>query len=193
MMSRPKATAPGLSARERIEEAFWQLLEEMPYEQISIKGLAARAGVNHKTIYYYYENIDALARHLFEKIISTHFSETNPLTAVLSGRQEQYWETHLQSVGVKRALLFSRSDSPLLNNILKEHIQRNWLSSVGITEQELTEVERMELDFIFSGMMSLLDGDFSAESIARFLRISDRALGKAVLATFTALGEKARA
>lgn len=192
-MSRPKATDSGLSARERIGEAFWQLLEEMPYEQISIKGLAARAGVNHKTIYYYYENIDALAKHLFEENISTHFSEANPLTAALSGQQKQYWETHLQSVGVKRALLFSRSDSPLLNSILKEYIQRNWLSSVGITEQELTEDERMELEFIFSGMMSVLGKNFSAESIASFLRIFDRALGKAVLSTFTALKERAHA
>lgn len=84
-MPRPRTTAPGLSARERIEEVFWQLLEELPYGQISIKKLADRAGVNHKTIYYYYENIDALAKNLFQETISTYFSEMNPLTAVLSG------------------------------------------------------------------------------------------------------------
>lgn len=192
-MPRPRITAPGLSAKERIEEAFWQLLEELPYGQISIKKLADRARVNHKTIYYYYENIDALAKHLFQETISTYFSETNPLTAVLSGQQEQYWETHLGSVGVKRALLFIRSDSLFLNAIFKEYIQRNWLDSVGMTEWDLTEVERMELDFIFSGMMSILGKDVSAEHIAAFLRLLDRELGQAVLSTFATLKERARA
>lgn len=192
-MPRPRATAPGLPAKGRIEEAFWQLLEELPYGQISIKRLAAKAGVNHKTIYYYYENIDALAKHLFQETISTYFSEMNPLTAVLSGQQEQYWETHLSSVGVKRAMLFIRSDSLFLNTIFKEYIQGNWLASVGMTEQDLTEVERMELDFIFSGMMSILGKDFSAESIKAFLRLLDRELGQAVLSTFATLKERARA
>lgn len=192
-MPRPKATAPGLSAKGRIEEAFWQLLEELPYGQISIKKLAARARVNHKTIYYYYENIDALAKHLFQETISTYFSETNPLTAFLSGQQEQYWETHLSSVGVRRAMLFIRSDSLFLNTIFKEYIQGNWLASVGMMEQDLTEVERMELDLIFSGMMSVLGKDFSAESIKAFLRLLDRELGQAVLSTFATLKERARA
>lgn len=91
-------------------------------------------------------------------------------------------------------MLFIRSDSLFLNTIFKEYIQGNWLASVGMTEQDLTEVERMELDFIFSGMMSILGKkDFSAESIAAFLRMLDHELGQAVLSTFAALKERTRA
>ena len=68
-MSRPKSNAPGPTAKMRIEDAFWALLEEMPYEDISIKRLSSQANVNHKTIYYYYNNIDDIAKELFEKNI----------------------------------------------------------------------------------------------------------------------------
>ena len=65
-MSRPKSNSSEPSAKMRIEEAFWKLLEEMPYNDISIKQLTKQANVNHKTIYYYYKNIDDIAKQLFE-------------------------------------------------------------------------------------------------------------------------------
>ena len=68
-MSRPKSNSSELSAKMRIEEAFWKLLEEMPYEDISIKRLSSQANVNHKMIYYYYNNIDDMAKYLFEENI----------------------------------------------------------------------------------------------------------------------------
>lgn len=189
-MSRPKSNKPGLSAKARIEEAFWQLLEEMPYSEISIKGLAARASVNHKTIYYYYENIDALAKHLFEENISMHFHEMNPLLAVLNGQPETYLRDNFETVNSKRIMLYSRSDSLFLNSLFKQYILKNWIMSIGIKEEELSEDEKLDLEFILSGMISLLGKDFTRENIQTSLRIFDRDLGKAVRRTFLQLKTK---
>lgn len=189
-MSRPKSNAPGPSAKKRIEEAFWRLLEEMPYDNISIKQLAAQANVNHKTIYYYYSNIDEMARYLFEENISMHFTETNPLLAVLSGQHIDFLNHQLSEVGAKRALLYCKSESPFLNSIFKRYIRKNWLLSLSITEDEMSEDEKMDLEFIISGMISLLGKDFSPNNILRVLRIFDRDLGKAIHRTLLKLKTK---
>lgn len=189
-MSRPKSNSSELSAKMRIEEAFWKLLEEMPYEDISIKRLSSQANVNHKMIYYYYNNIDDMAQHLFEENIRIYFSESNPLLAVLSGQQEDFLNSQFSEVGAKRALLYATSDSAFLNAIFKQYIQKNWLLSLNITEDDLSENEKVDLEFIISGMISLLGKDFSQNNILRVLGIFDRDLGKAIHSTLMNLKER---
>ena len=182
-MSRPKSNGPELSAKIRIEEAFWELLEEMPYKDISIKRLSSQANVNHKMIYYYYNNIDDMAQHLFEENIRIYFSESNPLLAVLSGQQKDFLNKKFSETGTKRALLYGTSDSAFLNAIFKQYIRKNWLLSLNITEDNLSEDEKVDLEFIISGMISLIGKDFSPNNILRVLRIFDRDLGKSVQST----------
>ena len=189
-MSRPKSNSSELSAKMRIEEAFWKLLEEMPYEDISIKRLSSQANVNHKMIYYYYNNIDDMAKYLFEENIRIYFSESNPLLAVLSGQQEDFLNSQFSEVGAKRALLYATSDSAFLNAIFKQYIQKNWLLSLNITEDDLSENEKVDLEFIISGMISLLGKDFSQNNILRVLGIFDRDLGKAIHSTLMNLKER---
>ena len=189
-MSRPKSNSSELSAKMRIEEAFWKLLEEMPYEDISIKRLSSQANVNHKMIYYYYNNIDDMAQHLFEENIRIYFSESNPLLAVLSGQQEDFLNSQFSEVGAKRALLYATSDSAFLNAIFKQYIQKNWLLSLNITEDDLSENEKVDLEFIISGMISFLGKDFSQNNILRVLGIFDRDLGKAIHSTLMNLKER---
>ena len=70
-MARPKRVESTESARQRIEEAYWELLEEMPYSRITISKLSRKAAVNHNLIYYYYENIDDLAEKTFIKNVES--------------------------------------------------------------------------------------------------------------------------
>ena len=59
-MARPRKDAAGPSAEQRIHQAFWELIAEMPLERITVGDLAARAGCNRGTFYYYYDDIYAL-------------------------------------------------------------------------------------------------------------------------------------
>lgn len=189
-MPRPKNDGTSLPAKVRIEESFWQLLMEMPYSHISIKRLASKANVNHKTIYYYYENIDDLAQKVFEENISINFRKTNPLIALLSGYQNELFETQMTKISTERVLLYCKSDSPFLNSIFKEYIRKNWLYSLGRRSDDLTDDENTDLDFIISGMIALLGKDFSKENIIRALRIFDRNLGKAIQSSFMQIKRK---
>ncbi len=53
-MARPKRVEGEKAARERMEDAFWNMLSEMPYHEMTGKELRGRAGVSHNTFYYYY-------------------------------------------------------------------------------------------------------------------------------------------
>lgn len=56
----PKKTWEGGS--QRLYDAFWSLLEEKPYAQISVSELLARSGVSRGDFYYHYKNLLDLAK-----------------------------------------------------------------------------------------------------------------------------------
>ena len=47
-MARPRKDQEGPTAVERMEEAFWEILAEKPYAQITVGEIAKRAQVNKK-------------------------------------------------------------------------------------------------------------------------------------------------
>lgn len=60
-----------IKCEETIIKTFKKMIEEMDYEEITIKELTERAGINRKTFYLHYPSLD----HLLEKIQSDLISE----------------------------------------------------------------------------------------------------------------------
>ena len=55
-----------LNTEKMLADALKQLMQQMPLEKISVQKLADACGVNRKTFYYHFENIDALLRWSLE-------------------------------------------------------------------------------------------------------------------------------
>lgn len=72
-MARPRKDAEGPGARERIVEAFWQLIAHEPYAAITIRGLCAAAQVNPNTFYRYFTCMDDLAKQAFDENLAEGF------------------------------------------------------------------------------------------------------------------------
>ncbi|KFI46014.1 transcriptional regulator, TetR family [Bifidobacterium bohemicum] len=74
-MSRPRHDSSQPSATIRMEEAFWELLEEKRYSKITVTDIVERADVNRNSFYYHYNKLNALAqsavRHCVEDIVKT--------------------------------------------------------------------------------------------------------------------------
>ena len=70
-----------------LSETFWQLLDEMPYSKITVKGIVDRCHVNRNTFYYHFQDIPALAEATMqtwvEEIVEKHFSFGNPMDCLL--------------------------------------------------------------------------------------------------------------
>lgn len=183
-MARPKRTTDALSASERIENAFWSLLAEYPYSKITISVLSKKAEVNHNTFYYYYENIDDMAEKLFKKNIATDI--LNQIFSNLGNHNlssSLLLTEPLPALRWERAILFARSDSAFLTNIFKTAIMDAWLNAANIEKDLLSAEDYLELDFIFSGLASIL-GNRTYNNPNMLATILDRELGVGITATF---------
>ena len=61
-MPRPRYETGEKTARERLEDAFWECLAEKPFEKITVADVTKLAAVNRNTFYYHYEDMNDLAR-----------------------------------------------------------------------------------------------------------------------------------
>ncbi len=54
-------------------DSYYELLQEMPMERITVKALCERADLNRSTFYLHYETLDDLLRELEQAWIDEHF------------------------------------------------------------------------------------------------------------------------
>ena len=187
-MARPKRNQEGLSAKARIEEAFWGMMEEVPYDAITITTLARRARVNHNTIYYYYENMDHLATQLLEENIPKNIGEIFGNVIVQgTGFFEQCLADPQLFRRWQRVGLLLMSGSSFLMEHVKEKLIRTWCETMETTPENLTRAQRMDLEFIFSGMMALMKLALQEKDLSDFPTMLERPLGQVIRATLAAL------
>lgn len=188
MMARPKQNQWGPTAQERIEEAFWAMLAEGSYEAITITALAKRAGVNHNTIYYYFDGIDDLTLQFFRRNVPKGICDLFR-TLLLEGPKELEEYILQEEVLVKwqRVSLFARGDSPFLFQAFRDMITRNWYEILGITPGELEQEEETELEFILSGLIAVMGKVFQMNDPKVVLTLLDRPIGHGVLTSLRAL------
>lgn len=59
-----------------IKEAFLKLLDEIPYNKITVKMIVEECGINRNSFYYHYQDIpellEAIIKDLVDKVISRH-------------------------------------------------------------------------------------------------------------------------
>lgn len=55
--------APMNRTQKAIIDAFWQLLEEKPYNKITVQSIVERCQVNRNTFYYHFRDIPSLTEH----------------------------------------------------------------------------------------------------------------------------------
>ena len=68
-MARPRKDQEGPTAVERMEEAFWEILAEKPYAQITVSEIAKRAQVNKNAFYYHFDGLGALAAQALDNML----------------------------------------------------------------------------------------------------------------------------
>ncbi len=183
-MARPKKILGELSAPERIENAFWKLLSQYAYNEITIKLLAAEAGVNHNLIYYYYTNIDDIARSAFEHTLLSNLPQLLQMLLSDTKNLEMLFESEKAlPTNFQHVRLLASSDSSFLVNLLKNGLKDAWLTQAGKSMEQLSELDTLELEFIFSAIVSVMRIVPEERSHALILQFMNDNLGQSVLAT----------
>ena len=187
-MARPKRDSDTPSAQEKLEAAFWQLLSEKPYESITVSELAHRAGVNHNTIYYHYESIDDMAMDFFDKGIPEDIAG---LFDAVINRGLSMADIAGMNANVmiqwRKAYLFLKSDSRFLMQHLRKRMTDYWCQSQDIQQESLTDDQKLDLEFIFTGMSIVIKYAFDHGDPMKVGAFMNRPLGIAALKTLKEL------
>lgn len=183
-MSRPKMNEREASAVYKIETAFWALIEQKDFSDITMQLLAKEAGINRNSLYYHYANLYEVASQAFNEVMSDEASMVF-IDTLISAPQNliSNWERLQLSDRVKKVHLFARSNSPLLRSLLKEALISRWFRKLGIDQQSLTAEKLLQIDYIASGFISVL-GNPEIEKNPLFLQsFPDSLIGRAAIKT----------
>ncbi|NMM97365.1 TetR/AcrR family transcriptional regulator [Bifidobacterium olomucense] len=162
-MARPKTGEQ--SAPEKMQDAFWTLLEQKPYAQITISDVTRMSGLNRSAFYYHYGNIPELA----DDAIASIYDDPD-ITAFIAHiiRQDEgidalrdYAIANIinpqRVASIRRlALIAGPHGSTGLANQLKTHVIEIWLSALGCDSAALNPGQRIILEFASSGILGVL-------------------------------------
>ena len=90
--------------KKAILQTFRELLEEMPFDKITVSALVRRTGIHHNTFYYHYQNIDQLLDEWMAQEIGRYAKADSPDT----------WDEN-----VKGLLWACKNNRKMVNHILQ--------------------------------------------------------------------------
>lgn len=161
-MSRPRRDSEILPAKDRLENAFWTLLEDHDYDKITVTDVVHAAQVNRNSFYYHYSGLPELADsailHEVERLplpLYTHPNndpnvEWRHFCVRLLNDPEQ-----LQHLNRLSLLVGSHSSAELVDS-LRDFLRMTLLTIVGSDTVSIDPKTRMLVDFCVGGILSLL-------------------------------------
>lgn len=161
-MPRPRRDSEILPAKDRLENAFWELLSEREYNKITVTDIVRTADVNRNSFYYHFSGLPELADSAI-----LHAVEDTPMPGV-PGRDfnpDTEWRKHVtallrdpeQRQRLDRlALLAGPHSSSELVSSLKEFGRLTMISVLGLDADNLDLKTDLMLDFTVGGMLSVL-------------------------------------
>lgn len=155
-MARPKYGRGEQTARERIVETFWRMVEDGPDEKVGVRGLVRASGVNKNTFYYHFEDVDDLVRQATREVLDPAF-----LAEMLSQVRGAAVRARLRDadfqvpLGRVRTIAHAKG-TPELQDALREALVSTWADVLGFDRDMLDKSQRVALEFTLGGIVSVL-------------------------------------
>ena len=94
-MPRPRRDSEILPAKERLENAFWELLSEREYNKITVTDIVRTADVNRNSFYYHFTGLPELADSAI-----LHAVENTPLPSAPNANfnPDNEWRKHVTAL-----------------------------------------------------------------------------------------------
>lgn len=193
-MARPRKSNKEDMATVKIEKAFWKLLETEKYGEISVLRICQESGINRNSFYYHYNDIDDLARTAFKNNAAEEISAAL-FSVLLSSFQDEPNQSaaHFDPSILphsKRIMLCAASDSPFLNQLVRDLLRQIWFDALSIDESLLTTIEKLQINFIFSGLTNILGQAEIRTSPVLMSELSQTEIGKAAIETMKTISSK---
>lgn len=147
------------SADLRIRNAFWKILEEHEYKDITVGMIVDEAQCNRGSFYYHYPNIEALVDCVINKELLGNFTITQVIFSVVSGFKLKDSDRDLITQQIKNLwLIAERGGLDLIDPKIKSGVIRMWTSILCPNGEELNPSTYALLEYTSSGIMGLMMG-----------------------------------
>lgn len=152
-MARPRKDSGEKGAKERMVEAFWDQLSQMPYREVTAASVARQAGCNRATFYYYFDSIEDLAEQAVDAAVPTGIADL--AEKFLSENDTSFRLDESQRSAVERIrLLTGPTGSTRLAKRFKRALAETWARRFGLDLAQ--EDVRTAASFMASGIVGLL-------------------------------------
>ena len=192
-MARPKKANTDEMATVKIENAFWKLLEEESYSEITVLRISQESGTNRNSFYYHYRDIEDLAYQAFRHIADTESSKMllSVLLSAFQGNPAKKNDLVDPSFldTAKHVMLYAGSDSTFLKDMVSDLLKETWFETLAIKEDQLSEIEKLQIGFIFAGLVATLGSKAVQENPATMPLLAQTELGKTAIKTMKDISE----
>ena len=167
-----------------------RLLEKVGYSEITVRRVSQEAGTNRNSFYYHYEELEDLAKKAF----LANAAGAHPLiSSLVVGFRDGGAQPMRPDAGVvehaRRVMLCARSESPFLRGMVGELLRDAWFDELGIDESLLSTDDRVQVEFIFAGLVAVLGSAEAAESPFVMTRLAASSMGRAAMAALRGMAE----
>ena len=161
-MPRPRHDSEVLPAKERLENAFWELLADRDYRKITVTDVVSEAGVNRNSFYYHFSGLPELADSAI-----LHQVESIPInrTPDPNGNPEEQWRERItatlanpeQRQRLDRLALLAGPHSTLeLTESLRDFCRLQMISMLQRDPEHLDLTTDLRIEFTVGGMLAVL-------------------------------------
>lgn len=162
-MARPKKESAGVDARQRIQDAFWLLLEDHQLHEITIGIITATANCNRGTFYYHYRDLDNLIEQVIEsEILGKNALAENVFRLITGTSFKAYFVTYAQSVH-RLSLLLNRGGMDMVLVKVCPAVKQMWQTALCTDGEELSREAEAVIEFNVGGILTMLvmNGEFA--------------------------------
>jgi AcrR family transcriptional regulator len=166
-----------------LEDAFWTLLAEQPYREMTMGALARRAGVNHNTFYYYYANLDAMAAQLLEENLvpelPARLLAEGPAGIARTITDDATVIAHFR----RMCLMVGPHGAPWMAERLRQAVMALWLDRFDRDEAGLDRSDAITLTWLIGGLVAVLGRYGQDLDPAQLAAVARGPLGQGVYAS----------
>ena len=190
-MARPRGDSGVPTPRDRLAAAFWRQLGAMPFSEMTARGIASEAGVNHNTFYRHFDSIEDMAEKLFDDSVFDALPAALLDAEDADGRVAAVMASSIGPGDMSKASLYARSGSDLLVRLVRNALERAWLKAAGLDEDTLDADQRADLSIIFGGIVTAMADQRVEPSPAIFAGVMSRPLGRGMVDTLAEMRQAA--
>lgn len=187
-MARPRKDAEGVCARQRIIDAFWQLLQDRPIHEIVVGAVADTACCNRGTFYYYFPDMDALAASAIREELFVDDALARAMSGILAGGDAKALMRSLSPRRIRRISLVMRAGATRTVEVaVREAVHARWRELLCDEGDDLAPAATFAIQFMVGGLLGYFSYMLNADGAIPLDADARAYLGQVAHATIEAV------